>query len=46
LPLAEETPGAAVLSVRQQPDGRVTIHQSSRWPAPAPDTQARQTPGR
>lgn len=47
VPLAEETPGAAVLSVRQQPDGRVTIHQSSRWPAPGPATHARrQTPGR
>jgi thiamine biosynthesis lipoprotein len=34
LPLAEETPGAAVLSVRQEPDGRFTIHQSSRWPTP------------
>lgn len=34
LPLAEETPDAAVLSIRQQPDGRVTIHQSSRWPEP------------
>jgi thiamine biosynthesis lipoprotein len=32
LPLAEETPGAAVLTVRQEKDGRVTIHQSSRWP--------------
>lgn len=32
LPLAEETPGAAVLSVRQERDGRITIHQSSRWP--------------
>jgi FAD:protein FMN transferase len=33
LPLAEGTPGAAVLSVRQEPGGRITIHQSSRWPA-------------
>jgi FAD:protein FMN transferase len=32
LPLAEETPGAAVLSVRQEADGRITIHRSSRWP--------------
>ena len=32
LPLAEETPGAAVLSVRQERDGHITIHQSSRWP--------------
>jgi FAD:protein FMN transferase len=34
LPLAEETPGAAVLSVRQERDGHITIHQSSRWPTP------------
>jgi FAD:protein FMN transferase len=47
LPLAEETPGAAVLSVRQQRDGRVTIHQSSRWPAPVLHTEAtHRIPGR
>jgi FAD:protein FMN transferase len=34
LPLAEETPGAAVLTVRQEPDGRISVHQSSRWPGP------------
>jgi FAD:protein FMN transferase len=44
LPLAEETPGAAVLSVRQQPDGRITIHQSSRWPAPILRSDASRIP--
>jgi len=34
LPLAEETPGAAVLTVRQEPTGRISVHQSSRWPGP------------
>jgi FAD:protein FMN transferase len=47
LPLAEETPDAAVLSVRQERNGHVTVHQSSRWPAPVMRTEtARHIPGR
>jgi thiamine biosynthesis lipoprotein len=47
LPLAEETPGAAVLCVRQERDGHITVHQSSRWPGPGPRTEAhRHMPGR
>jgi thiamine biosynthesis lipoprotein len=43
LPLAEETPGAAVLTVRQEQNGHITIHQSSRWPGSI--AQQQQPPG-
>lgn len=33
-PLAEETPDAAVLTIRQERDGHITTHQSKRWPEP------------
>lgn len=33
LRLVEDTPGAAVFMVREEPNGRVTVHPSSRWPA-------------
>jgi thiamine biosynthesis lipoprotein len=35
--LVESTSGAAVFMVREEPDGHITVHTSSRWPAsPAP----------
>jgi thiamine biosynthesis lipoprotein len=47
LKLVEATDGAAVFMVREEPDGRITVHTSSRWPsshapwpaAAAPDTR-------